>query len=69
MADSNSVIKQLEVEGNVPEYLKTSLVSEIELIKDTLQVVSLFGGGFFVAVFEAINAIPVSEEATDNPTA
>ncbi|GAA4446711.1 hypothetical protein GCM10023091_40300 [Ravibacter arvi] len=52
----DEIRKQLEVEGAVPEYLKTSLVSEIDLIKDTLQVVSHFGGFFFLSAFSALTA-------------
>ena len=58
MDNSNSdILKQLEAEGSVREYLKTSLGSEIDLIKDSLQVVTLFGAGFFMAAIKAISSI------------
>ncbi len=66
MDNSNSdILKQLEVEGTVPEYLKTSLVSEIDLIKDSLQVVALFGGGFFTALLKAISSIPDTSQENE----
>lgn len=56
-ADKNDLNKQLEIEGTVPDYLKTSLMSGIDLIKDTLQVVSLFGGVFFLSAFKAVTCL------------
>lgn len=61
----NDLSAQLEVEGKVPEYLKTSLVSEIDLIKDTLQVVSLFGGVFFLSAVRAMASV-TEEGRTDD---
>lgn len=61
----NDIMKQLEVDGVVPEYLKTSLVSEIDLIKDTLQVVALFGGGFFETALKAITSLSEENQKTD----
>ncbi len=61
---NSDILKQLEAEGSVPEYLKTSLVSEIDLIKDSLQVVALFGGGFFMAAIKAISS--VSDASQEN---
>ncbi len=66
MEKSNSdILKQLEAEGSVPEYLKTSLVSEIDLIKDSLQIVALFGGGFFMAALKAISSISGSTQENE----
>ena len=56
-SDQNALSRQLEVEGTVPEYLKKSLVSEIDLIKDSLQVVSLFGGVFFMSAIRAMASV------------
>jgi hypothetical protein len=64
-SDQNSLSRQLEVEGNVPEYLKTSLVSEIDLIKDSLQVVSLFGGVFFMSAVRAMASVSGSGAKDD----
>lgn len=38
---------ELEPDDKVPEYLRHALVSEIDTIRDTLQVVSQFVDGFF----------------------
>ncbi len=61
----SDIIRQLEAEGTVPEYLKTSLVSEIDLIKDALQVVSLFGGVFFVAALKAVTSLSENRTADE----
>ena len=63
-SDHSDLSKHLEMDGQVPEYLKKSLVSEIELIKDTLQVVSMFGGVFFQSVVRAMASI-MDENETD----
>ncbi|WP_177225882.1 hypothetical protein [Arsenicibacter rosenii] len=42
-----SVFKQLEPEDSCPAHLKTEIISEIDLIRNALQVVELFAGDFF----------------------
>jgi hypothetical protein len=42
MASGNSVFKELEPNNEVPEYLKHALVAEVDTIRNTMQVVSLF---------------------------
>jgi len=65
MAQSDDLNKFLEVEGVVPEYLKTSLIAEIDLIKDTLQVVSHFGGVFFLSAINALTSGDVTHDSED----
>ncbi|TDB63693.1 hypothetical protein [Arundinibacter roseus] len=43
----NSTFKNIEPQDQVPDYLKKALVSEIDMIRDTLEVVSLFTITFF----------------------
>ncbi len=50
----DNVLNQLEEEGEVPAYLKGALTSEIDFIRDILQVVSLFGGVFFDTARKAL---------------
>lgn len=38
---------ELDCNDKVPEYLKRALVSEIDTIRDTVQIVSQFMDGFF----------------------
>lgn len=44
---SNDVFKELEPDESVPDFLKEALVSEIDLIRDTIQLVTHFTDGFF----------------------
>lgn len=60
--DKDDLTKLLEAEGVVPEYLKTKLIAEIELIKDTLQVVSHFGGVFFLSAMKALTSSSLSDK-------
>jgi len=39
---NNDVFKELEPDAEVPAYLKNALISEIDLIRDTIQIVELF---------------------------
>lgn len=55
-SESDELNKYLEMEGAVPEYLKSRIVSEIDLIKDTLQIVSLYGGMFFLSALKAVTS-------------
>ena len=42
METRNTIFKELESNEQVPEYLKTALVSEVDTIRNSMQVVSHF---------------------------
>ncbi|GHB71372.1 hypothetical protein [Persicitalea jodogahamensis] len=44
---NNDIFKELEPNAEVPAYLKNALVSEIDLIRDTIQIVELFTESLF----------------------
>ena len=44
---NNDVFKGLEPDAEVPEYLKNALISEIDLVRDTIQIVELFTDSLF----------------------
>lgn len=50
MSTVNSVFKELEPDNEVPEYLKQALVSEVDTIRNTMHVVTLFTEHFLSAI-------------------
>lgn len=56
MSDSRNVFKEIEPDDKVPEYLKKALVSEIDVIRDTMSIVTLFTSHFFDATLMAFSA-------------
>lgn len=42
MSNSNAAFKELESGEEVPEYLKKALVSEVDTIRNTMQIISHF---------------------------
>jgi len=60
MSSGNSVLKELESTEEVPEYLKRALVSEVNTIRDTMNVVTHFTEHFLNAL-----AISLSSVETD----
>jgi len=50
MSSGNSVFKDLESTEEVPEYLKRALVSEVNTIRDTMNVVTHFTEHFLGAL-------------------
>lgn len=42
-----NVFKQLESDDSCPAHLKTEIISEIDLIRNALQVVELYAGDLF----------------------
>lgn len=42
MATGNSIFKDLEPSGEVPEYLKHALVAEVDTIRNSMQIVTHF---------------------------
>jgi len=50
MPTGNSVFKELEPDNEVPEYLKHALVAEVDTIRNTMQVVTLFTEHFLSAI-------------------
>lgn len=55
---NDNPLKDLEPDSQVPAYLKKVLVSEIDLIRDAMQIVELFTNGLLAT---AIQCLP------DNP--
>lgn len=51
-----SVFKQLEPEESCPAHLKTEIISEIDLIRNALQVVELYAGDLFGVLSALTNA-------------
>lgn len=47
MSLSNNVFKEIEPNEDAPENLRKALVSEIDLMRDSMSVVSLFTSHFF----------------------
>jgi ABC-type sulfate/molybdate transport systems ATPase subunit len=47
MSLSNNVFKQLEPDEDVPENLRKELISEIDMMRDSMSVFSLFISHFF----------------------
>lgn len=50
MSLSNNVFKELMPDEDAPESLRRALVSEIDLMRDSMSVVSLFTSHFFDTV-------------------
>ncbi|MCU0341989.1 MAG: hypothetical protein MUE30_19115 [Spirosomaceae bacterium] len=51
----NNPFDELEPEDKVPEGLKKALVSEIDTIRDTMELVTLYVGHFFNAAGAIVN--------------
>lgn len=47
MSLSNNVFKEIEPDADAPENLRKALVSEIDLMRDSMSVISLFTSHFF----------------------
>lgn len=54
---NNDVFKELEPDAEVPAYLKNALVSEIDLIRDTMHIVELFTDSLFSTALLCISDI------------
>ncbi len=50
--------KDLESDAHVPAYLKTALVSEIDFIRDTMQIVELFTDGLIGTMIRCLPETP-----------
>ena len=50
MSTGNSIFKGLEPADHVPEYLKRALVSEVDTIRNTMNVVTHFTEHFLSAI-------------------
>ena len=60
---NNDVFKELEPDAEVPAYLKNALVSEIDLIRDTMQIVELFTDGLFSTALLCISDIELPAQS------
>ncbi len=52
MEGSKSIFEKLQTDEKVPEYLKEALISEIDMIRDTMDIVSLFTETLFSSVVD-----------------
>ena len=50
MPTGNSVFKELEPDNQVPDYLKSALVAEMDTIRNTMQLVTHFTEHFLTAL-------------------
>lgn len=55
-------LKDLETDAQVPAYLKRALVSEIDLIRDAMQIVELFTDGLLAT---AIRCLPENTDTSN----
>lgn len=56
MEDSKSIFEKLQTDETVPEYLKEALISEIDTIRDTMDIVTLFTETLFASVISLTNS-------------
>ncbi|WP_373513468.1 hypothetical protein [Persicitalea sp.] len=54
---SNDVFKEMESDAEVPAYLKNALVSEVDFIRDTMQIVELFTDSLFSTALMCVSDI------------
>lgn len=62
METGNTVFKELESNEQVPEYLRKALVSEVDTIRDSMQVVTHFTEFFLKTLITCF-----SVEKTEDP--
>jgi hypothetical protein len=55
MPNGNTVFKELEPDERVPEYLKRALVAEVDTIRNSMEVFTLFTEHFLTAITVAIS--------------
>ncbi len=58
--------KSIEPDAVCPPHLKTELISEIDLIRNALQVVELYSGDLFATLIGQLTAL-TGEEKPFNP--
>jgi len=54
---NHDVFSKLEPNVEVPEYLKNALISEIDFIRDTIQIVELFTDSLFSTALLCVSDI------------
>lgn len=62
MEDSKSIFEKLQTDEAVPEYLKEALISEIDTIRDTMELVTLFTETLFASVIALTNSEDTHQE-------
>jgi hypothetical protein len=62
MEDSKSIFEKLQTDEAVPEYLKGALISEIDTIRDTMELVTLFTETLFASVIALTNSEDTHQE-------
>lgn len=55
MPEGNTVFKELEPNDQVPEYLKRAIVAEVDTIRNSMEVITLFTEHFLTAITVAVS--------------
>lgn len=55
MPEGNNIFKELEPKEQVPEYLKRAIVAEVDTIRNSMEVVTLFTEHFLKTITVAIS--------------
>jgi hypothetical protein len=64
MNSGDSIFKELESDEQAPEYLKRALISEVDTIRDSMQLVTHFTEHFLSALTICISAANIEESNT-----
>lgn len=62
MEDSKAIFDNLQTTDTVPEYLKEALISEIDTIRETMDIVTLFTETLFSSVIALSSPENITEE-------
>ncbi len=60
---TNDIFKELEPDAEVPAYLKNALVSEIDIIRDTMHIVELFTDNLFNTALMCVSDLEVTSQS------
>lgn len=66
MSLSNNVFKEIESDVDAPETLRKAIVSEIDLMRDSMSVVTLFTSHFFNTVLMAFSSFDKNDTQSPN---
>jgi hypothetical protein len=64
MGLSNNVFKEIEPDEEIPETLRKALVSEIDMMRDSMSVISLFTSHFFDTALMAFASFDRNDSQT-----
>lgn len=66
MSLSNNVFKEIGPDEDAPENLRKALVSEIDLMRDSMSVISLFTSHFFDTALMAFASFDRNDSQSSN---